>query len=271
MSKKRIGLFTIIQNEDFFLNIWLEYYKKYFPVHDIYVLNHSSTIESCLKILKKAKEDGINIVPVYRDFSFDHAWLRITVENFQRFLLQSYDYVVFVEADEILTPNPLSYQRGIYNYIIDTFESNNSLDVLRCVGFNVEHVPKAELKLDLSKPVLSQRSRWRRTFFYDKCLISRVPLKWVNGFHFLATSENPPFRPELVLIHLHKMDYDLCKAKHSESAKRKWNQYDVETNQGIQNRLDSGAEFDNWFFGGNPHQPTENYLIDIPPHFKGVV
>jgi hypothetical protein len=270
MPSKRIALFTIIQNEDFFLNIWLEYYKKYFPIEDIYVLNHNSTIESCLKILKSAKESGVNVIPVHRDFSFDHAWLRTTVENFQRFLLKSYDYVMFVEIDEIVAPDPSRYKLGIHQYILDAF-NDSSVNVLRCVGFNVEHTPATEPDMDLNSSVLSQRSKWRRSYIYDKPLISNIPLEWVNGFHWLTTMKTPPVRPDLILIHLHKMDYGLCKKKHAESAKRKWSKYDIETLQGDHNRIDSGVEFEQFFFGGNRHQEVDNYLVDIPPHFKGVV
>jgi hypothetical protein len=81
----------------------------------------------------------------------------------------------------------------------------------------------------------------------------------------------PPVRPDLTLIHLHKMDYGLCKKKHEESAKRKWSKYDVETSQGEHNRIAGGAEFEEWFFGGNRYQELNNYLVDIPPCFKGVV
>lgn len=270
MLSKKTAMFTIIQNEDFFLDIWLRYYKKFFPAEHIYILNHSSTTESCLKLLKKAKEEGINVVPVYRDLSFDHAWLRTTVEKFQSFLFSSYDYVAFTEVDEILTPNPAIYDKGLGRYILEKF-NEDKIDTLRCAGFNVEHDVKSEGDIDLSKGVLQQRFKWRRSFIYDKPLISKVPCRWVNGFHSLSVNPSLPVNTELILIHLHKMDYNLCKTKHMEQAKRKWNQYDVDTLQGDHNRIYDGAKFDDWFFGGNPFQPVENFPVNIPEHFKGVV
>lgn len=269
MSKK-ISIFTIIQNEDFFLNIWLNYYKKFFSNEDIYILNHSSTTPTCLKILSEQKAAGVNIVNIHRDVSFDHAWLRNTVEKFQSFLLQSYECVVFAECDEIISPNPSTFNRGLYNFILERFKSTG-LDILKCAGFNVEHDVVNEPDIDLSKKVLMQRNKWRRTFIYDKPLISKVPCEWVNGFHTLSSGENVPLNTDLILIHLHKMDYKLCINKHEEQAKRKWNQYDLDTFQGDQNRIFEKDKFDEWFFGGNKDQKTENFLINIPAWFKDVV
>jgi len=270
MSGKRVAVFTIIQNEDFFLNIWIDYYKKFFANEDIYILNHDSTIDTCKKILTNAKTSGINVVPVHRDQSFDHSWLRTTVECFQRYLLQSYDYVVFVEVDEILVPNPDVHKNGLKQYILDRFNDPN-LETIRCAGFNVEHDVTIEPDLDLTKPVLSQRSKWRRTFLYDKPLISKIPSKWINGFHNLAVPPGPFVSTDILLVHLHKMDYKLCKNKHAEQAKRSWSRYDVETLQGDHNRIFDGEKFDAWFFGGNKFQKTDNFLINIPESFKGAV
>jgi hypothetical protein len=275
MSVKKIAVFTIIQNEDFFLNIWINYYKQFFPNEDIYILNHDSTTETSVKILEEAKKQGINIVPVHRDLSFDHAWLRTTVETFQRYLLQSYDCTIFAEVDEILIPNPEIHKQGLKQYVIDKF-TDPALETIKCAGFNVEHDITIESDIDLSKPILGQRSKWRRTFLYDKPLISKVPCRWINGFHDLATLPKPfpmalLISLDLILVHLHKMDYALCKNKHAEQAKRNWSKYDVETLQGDHNRIFDGEKFDSWFFGGNKFQKTENHLINIPEAFKGIV
>lgn len=267
---KKISAFTIIQNEDFFLNIWLNYYKQFFSNEDIYILNHSSTTPSCLKILKEAKESNVNVINVSRDVSFDHAWLRTNAEKFQSFLFQSYDYVVFAECDEIIAPNPNLSSLALNDFIVDRFETSG-LDILKCAGFNIEHDTANEPDLDLNKKVLNQRKKWRRSFLYDKPIISKVPCRWVNGFHNLATPNNIPLITDLILIHLHKMDYNLCRNKHKEQAMRKWNQYDVDTLQGDHNRIFDKEKFDKWFFGGNKFQRVENVLTDIPPWFKDVV
>jgi hypothetical protein len=270
MTQKKTAVFTIIQNEDFFLKIWTNYYSKSFPNEDIYILNHDSTTPTCLNLLKELKDKGFNIIPVHRSLSFDHCWLRTTVEHFQRYLLQSYDNIVFAEVDEIITPNPNMYKGNLAHYVMDKLGSG-AADVIRPAGFNVEHVKSLEPALDLSKPVLIQRSKWRRTFIYDKPVISKVPCKWVNGFHSLATDDKLPTSIDSVLIHLHKFDYDLCKNKHAEQAKRRWSTYDLETGQGEHNRVFDGIAFDKWFFGGNPHQVIDNNLCEIPEHFKGIV
>ena len=86
--KRNRAAFTIVQNEPLFLPKWLDYYARHFPAGDLFVLNHATT-DGSTAIAQKAWP-GVNFLPVHRTESFNHSWLRETVESFQRFLLQSY-------------------------------------------------------------------------------------------------------------------------------------------------------------------------------------
>ncbi len=56
--------------------------------------------------------------------------------------------------------------------------------------------------------------------------------------------------PNLLLVHLHRIDYDLCLARHRATAARNWSEYDVQARYGWQNRVVEAEAFHTWFFRG---------------------
>lgn len=247
MSKSQLSAFTIVQNEDRFLDIWIDYYSKHIDKKDLYILNHDSSIPSSLEALERAKASGVNIVPVHRSYSFDHVWLIDVVGSFQEFLLKSYSVVIFAESDELIVPRPDVYKDGLRSYVLNKIGSNP--DVIRCRGYAIEHAPSEEPPIDFTKPLTAQRSYWKGTTIYDKPVVASRPCKWTIGFHNLVYTELPVDN-NLLLVHLHRLDYDYCKAAHREKAARNWSPYDVANNYGKQNSLCEGALFDEWFFKG---------------------
>lgn len=250
MINKKLAAFTIAQNEDIFLDIWVKHYSAHIPKEDLYILDHNSTTESSLKVLERCRQEGINVIPVHRYESFNHDWLKCSVEFFQKFLLQSYQAVLFAEADEIIFVKPGPSAKGLVDFVLDKL-SKPDAKFIRCFGFSLDHVPSLEAAIDLTRPILEQRKYWRFDYLYCKALISNVHCHWTLGFHHLHNFSNIPIDMDLMLLHLHKMDYDMCKKKHKEQSERKWSQRDIEQLRGLQNRTSEGEAFDNWFFGDN--------------------
>lgn len=80
-------------------------------------------------------------------------------------------------------------------------------------------VSSGEAPLDASRPILSQRKRWHRNPLYDKALLTKVPLLWSLGFH---TCEGEVAQDEgLLLLHLHKYDFQAYLARHEARARYK--------------------------------------------------
>jgi hypothetical protein len=128
--RRAAAAFTIAQNEPLMLPLWVDYYRRYFDADDLYVLDHDSTDESVRRVA-----DRCHVVPVHRAMSFDHRWLRGTVESFQSFLLSSYETVLFAEVDEFVIADPRRYG-GLGDYIARLRHL-----AVRCAGFNVVHQP----------------------------------------------------------------------------------------------------------------------------------
>ena len=97
-----------------------------------------------------------------------------------------------------------------YSNLADFIEKN-SFDYVAGIGLNLTHIVSLESPLDLSQPILRQRRfAWFRS---DGCkpLITRVPLRWCTGFH--ACDQPIDIDPNLFVLHLKTMDYDLALKK----------------------------------------------------------
>lgn len=250
---RKRAAFTIVQNEPVFLPLWLEYYGRYFDGSDIYVLDHDSADGSTERLGTRCQ-----LLRVHREKSFDHAWLRSTVAAFQAFLLQSYESVLFTEADEFVLADPSSYS-GLDDYV-----ERCRNRVARCAGFHVVHYPAEEPALHFDKPILEQRKYWHASRMYSKPLLSTIPLSWCLGFHDDPSLSDLQPDPNLLLVHLHRVDYGSCLAHHRETAARNWNEHDVQANYGVQNRLVEEEAFSAWFFRGCDDGQREL----IPQHLK---
>lgn len=247
------AVFTITQNEPVMLPLWLDYYGRSFDPADLYVIDHGTTDGSTEALAGRCR-----LIPVHRAASFDHRWLRSTVEAFQRFLLQSYETVLFTEVDERVVADPRRYS-GLDSYI-------NSLErpAARCVGFNVIHHPD-EPPLQFDQPLLAQRRYWHASLGYSKRLLSRIPLRWSVGFHEEYDAPDDPPDTALMLVHLHRIDYHRCLAHHRSTAARNWSEEDIARGDGAQNRIDGLDEFERWFREG-PDLASPRELI--PDHIR---
>ncbi|MBI3316634.1 MAG: glycosyltransferase family 2 protein [Candidatus Omnitrophica bacterium] len=206
--KKKCALLTLVKNENIFLPLWLQYYSKIFNPEDIYILDHESndgSIEECLK------KYSFQHIPLRWGY-YDEIWKVERVREKQRELLQFYEYVLFTDADEILIPNPRKFG-SLRNYI-----DGLDRDYVLSTGFQLIHQRGLEPRLDLRRPLLEQRSYWYPDKMYDKPLLARKPLDWMPGFHE-AKNASGVRDPDLWLLHLHKMDFDICWLKHQAIAK----------------------------------------------------
>jgi hypothetical protein len=207
-KKRRCAVFTIVKNEYYFLPIWLKYYKKYFADQDIYVLDHQSNDGSTDNLT-------VNHIPVVNEMAFDHNWLVETIENFQVSLLEKYESVIFAESDELLYSPDMPL-----NILIEHFLNDPSKKHITCLGHEMIQDLEKESPLEIGGEIFKNRNYWFKYPDYDKTLISKVPLKWVWGFHY-AKNIDRDFSYNLHLMHLHRCDFELMLKRHEERA-NKW-------------------------------------------------
>lgn len=253
-GKKKCAIFVMVKNEDVFLPIWLKYYTRYIDGNDIYVFDHQSIDGSVQKCLKNFT---FNVIQLDYPFSFDHIWFKFVAETVQKILFDHYEYVIFTDVDEIILPDLNKYS-GLDDYI-QKLDKN----YVRCIGYELIHLPHKEKPFNPSKSVLSQRRFVYRTDWYNKTLISNQSLNWDIGFHFV---QNPElyFDNDLMLIHIHKLDFDLCWKTSFERARLRWPLEDLINNRGWQNRITDIDKFRDYYEGF----PDGFKIGEIPEELK---
>jgi hypothetical protein len=253
--RKRRAVITITHNEALFFPIWLRYYSRYFAPDDIYVLDHDSTDGS-------TDGGGFVRIPISHD-TFDNLWMVSTVESLQRELLERYDIVLVTDADEIVAPLP---ELGTLTEYIDRFDE----PWVNCLGYEVVHLRAIEPPFDPSLAVMAQRNHWFANDGYDKPALSMQPTSWQPGFHSRRDGEMR-LDPDLFLIHLHRLDFDVCRARHRRWADRRWERRDVEQGWGTHNRVVEDGEFERWFYEESAFERIEVAIERIPDEWKGLL
>nr|WP_294525623.1 glycosyltransferase family 2 protein [uncultured Rhodopila sp.] len=189
MPEKSFAAVTMTYNESHFMPIWAKYYGGLFGPENCYVIDHGSDDGSTSDL------GGMNILRIPR--SPKHNLKRANfISNFVSSLLEWHDTVLYTDIDEMLVPDP-----DVYTSLVD-FCDRMQHPAVTAIGMNIHHVPE-EPPIQEGYPVLEQR-RWGR-FLFSMCkpLVTRVPIKWVPGFH---TANHPMVFDNLYLFHLH--DYD---------------------------------------------------------------
>jgi len=259
MSTKAI--ITIVQNGNQFLPVWYRYYSKFFQPQDIYILDFGTTDGSL---------DGIqaNIIAV-PDRSIEIiSPANKYLNSFKKELLQKYKYVIYTDYDEII------YFPGGF----DTLLQSNQ-EYYTTYGYEIVQNRKTEGPIDWKRPLLEQRKYWYRCEPFDKSLITRTEFTWAMGNHSISKEKviekirrtgqgmemgvvsrrvenivlKPKFVPGLLLLHLHKIDYEHALAMHMRNANRKASA----TVGGFHNFFD-GKEFESWY------KEAEDKLVKIP-------
>jgi hypothetical protein len=255
--QKRRAAVTMVHNEPVFLPIWLGYYSRYFSPDDIYVLDNDTTDGS-------TDGGGFVRIPVAHD-SVDHEWMARTLSGFQNELLERYDVVLVTDVDEIVAPLPEWGDLGAY---IDRMNE----EFVNPLGYEILHLPDREPPLDLRRPILDQRGHWFANDAYDKPTLATGPMTWVPGLHKSADGRHN-YDPDLRLIHLHRMDYELCRHRHRSRSGRAWAPRDAGEEWATYNRIHEGDEFEHWFFEDSGFEDVGIHIVcePIPPSWKGVV
>lgn len=245
---------TIVHDEPVFLPVWLHYYSRFFAAQDIYVLDNESDPATM-------PAGGYVRIPATRG-TVDHKWMVRTVEALQHELLEHYNIVLVTDVDEVVAPHPRLGHLGAY---LDVFRE----EWVNCLGYELLHMPDREPGLRLDKPILNQRGYWFYNDGYSKAALATAPMSWRPGFHGRSDFQMRP-DPDLRLIHLHRVDYDLCLARHRTRSRRPWAEPDARDGWAIHNRITEEEAFRRWFHEDSCFSHIEIRPERIPPAWRGV-
>ncbi len=224
---------TMVYNEGTMLRRWLQHYGNQLGDKNLLILDHCSNDGSTDDVGAAGR------IRLPRDAGFDDGMRADFVSKLQAALLMFYSAVIYTDCDELLIPDPRKFA-NLADYI-----GRNTADCIRPLGLDVFHDRAREGGLAADAPILAQREYCR--FYSELCkpLVTRVPTRWVAGFH--AADQAAQVDPELFLIHLKYADYDDAMRRLEITSTMKWSQRAIESGWGKRHRADKNEITRNFF------------------------
>jgi hypothetical protein len=199
MSQKKIAVITDSLSAGFYFHKWHWYYGTQFGNNGLYVVTYSGLKHQ----FKDFDLGGVFEVPhLYNDQKRS-----VMIAGFVRTLLCIYDYVIRVDADEFLIPDPRKYGS------LAEYAERMTRPYVTSIGYDViQSTDEPDLDFDRNILVGQRRSAFSLTALNKTCITS-IPLEWTPGFHFCSVY---PWQDELFLLHMKRADI---------ASQIKWNQY----------------------------------------------
>ncbi len=222
----RICAITMVHNEAFFLPRWIAYYGGQLGRENLYVLDHGSTDGSTDDV------GGANRMRLPRP-EVDQQQRQTLVMDMVRGMLQFFDVVIYADCDDLLIPDPAKYD-GLADYCART-----QRPATYAIGVNVQQLVDVEPPLDRSAPILGQRRFCRLHLRMCKPLVTRVPIRWINGYH--TSDQRPGMDPDLILFHMKYMDLAMCLQRLAYTRAMPWSERSLRLGRGRHQRIDDDA------------------------------
>ncbi len=200
MSRRpSVAVVTVVKDESEMLPLWLHHYGARLGLDHLVVLDDQSTDGSTDGIDAEVHRlDGLPGGP-----EFERERIK-TVNQTAARLLDTFDWVVFTDADEFLVVDPERHES--FRDLLPSVPN----PAVAALGLNVVQDLEHEQPLDLGRPILEQRSF--ACFAEVMCKPStkkrRVP--WVLASHGIKSRYE--VRDDLFMLHLKFADLDRLRA-----------------------------------------------------------
>ncbi|MBT0955983.1 hypothetical protein IV417_01170 [Alphaproteobacteria bacterium KMM 3653] len=193
---KQLALFTMVYDDDVFLDIFLRYWAQFLPLKNIYVLIHAD-YEKYEALAAGCNCIRINRPEMHKDSEVDR-WKMIS--HFASGMSFMFDRVIYTDVDEIIVVDP-DIAPDPVQYLLD-----QRYPVIAAPGVDLVNIEALEPQpYDPAKPVLSQRRHYALNSWYTKPCITTKPIQWCSGGHF-SDIEKVHVDPNLTLVHLRLFD-----------------------------------------------------------------
>ncbi len=173
---KRIGVITVVRNDDFYLRKWVEYYGRELGRENLYVYfdGKDQTIPDFCEGVNCSLEEKIPGKVV----EMDRRRSAFVSDKAGELFEAGYELVIGVDADEYLVADPAS-GKGLGEFL-----SELKMDgTVSGLGVDVGQLLGEEPDIDENRPFLEQRHYARLGTRYTKASVISRPLRWGSGFH----------------------------------------------------------------------------------------
>lgn len=187
---------TMVRDDAFFLEKWVEYYGGQFGRHALYVINHGHEPE----VARIAEGCNLIGIPGEAHKNFDVRRWRL-LNNLVAGLRQYYKHVIVGDVDEYVVMDP---ERGT---LIDFLTRKRGNRVLTPLGLEVVH-RVAEEPEGVRPHILGPRRHVQLALHYSKPCVVSTGTHLSRGGHF-ADYPSLEMPPDLHLFHMKWCDYPL--------------------------------------------------------------
>ena len=185
----RVLVMTMARDEAEMMPRWVRHYAHHVGLENLLVLDDNSSDGSTDDL-----GCSVHRLPPFPGRGYEGARMQL-MSGLAAGFLALYDFVVFVDVDEFLVPDPTRHA-DLRSFL----STRRDRDVLAPMALNVVHVPEVEGPLRPHEPVLGQRRYAKFAPLMCKPSIKQVPADWKWASHGIEA----PFAvdPELYMIHL---------------------------------------------------------------------
>lgn len=189
---------TMVRDEAEMLPRWLQHYGDQVGTENLLVLDDNSVDGSTDDL-----PCTVHRLPPLPGAAYERARM-VLVSGLASGFLATYEFVVFVDVDEFLLPDPEKYAD-----LPAFLATRRDCDAIAPMALNVVHVPAVEPPLRPDEPVLGQRHFAKFTPVMCKPSITQVAADWRWGSHGIGA----PFAvdDELYMVHLKFADRELLR------------------------------------------------------------
>lgn len=197
---KKICAITMARNDDFFLTRWISYYGKELGEENLYIFLDGEDQPIPQNAGKSNVKHEIRVAEhVVAAEKTRLGFLSKVAAD----LLQRYDVVIGVDADEFLVVDP-KLGKSLAQYL-NEIDINPSVSGL---GMDVGQDLNTEQTLDKALPFLGQREFALLSSRYTKPSVISKPVSWGSGFHRVK-GHNYKIDKNLYLFHFGSVDYKM--------------------------------------------------------------
>lgn len=195
----RVAVITMVRDEAVVLPRWIDHYAAHVGMDNLVVLDDNSSDGSTDDL--PCTVHRLPALPGRKGYETARMGL---LSGIASGLLAVYDWVVMVDADEFLVPDPAAYST------LPELLADRAADVIAPMALNVVHHVASEPPLDPSRPLLEQRHFATFLPLMCKPSLKKVAAPWRSASHGIAA----PFAvdPQLFMLHLKFADRDQLKA-----------------------------------------------------------
>ena len=197
---KKIAAITMARNDEFFLSRWVEYYGREFGPENLFIILDGTDQTPP----KNAKGTNVIKLPHMEMSRTAGDKYRIgKISDLANELFKKYDIIIGCDSDEFLVVDP-NTKKSLAEYL-SKLKYRTTVSGL---GLDIGQDMNNEKKLDIKKPMLSQRGRALLSTRYTKPVVLFQPARWGSGFHSVHGT-NFHIDNNLYLLHFGAIDMDM--------------------------------------------------------------